>query len=198
MAKIGVRVETTEEGTEQRSGDFPNLPNGVYLLEMEAGDVVEKNKDTPQHSITVKMTAQVVQPEEFAGRKIFLNYNIQNPSAQAQDIGNRQFQCLLRSLELGDVPDDDTDNLLFQSFTATVGMGKDSKEKNADGSPVYPGRNEIKRYWFPDQNDAPAIGVTAPSGQRPANDNRPAQRSAPAQQQQEAAKPAGRRPWGAK
>jgi hypothetical protein len=196
MAKIGVRIEATEEGTEQRSGDFPNLPNGVYSLEMEAGDVIEKDKDTPQHVITVKMTAQVVEPAEFAGRKMFVNYNIQHPNSQAQDIGNRQFQCLLRALELTEVPGDDTDNLLFKSFTATIGMGKDSKEKNADGSPKYAARNEIKRYWFPDQGDTPAIGVTgpAPEARAPANDNR-----APAAQQQ-AARPAatGNRPWGSK
>lgn len=199
MAKIGVRVEATEEGTEQRSGDFPNLPNGVYSLEMEAGDVIQKNENTPQHSITVKMTAQVVSPEEFAGRKVFVNYNIQNPSAQAQDIGNRQFQCLIRALGLTEVPDDDTDNLLFRSFTASIGMGKDSKTKNTDGTPEYPARNEIKRYWFPDQGDAPPIGITGPVPTA-ANDNR---QQAPAARQAAtggAASASGGRtmPWGKK
>ena len=196
MAKIGVKIEATQEGTEQRTTDFPNLPNGVYLLEMEAGEVIEKEEGTPQHSITVKMVSQVREPEEYAGRKLFINYNIQNPSAQAQEIGNRQFQCLLRSLEMTEVPGDDTDNLLFLPFTATIGMGKDSKTKNADGSPQYPARNEIKRYWFPDEGNVPEIGITGPvTPSKPANDNKPAARPAAA-----AVAPAAgaRRPWGSK
>lgn len=193
MAKIGVRIEATQEGTEQRASDFPDLPNGVYELEMEAGTVVEKDKGSPQHKITVKMVAQVLAPEEYKGRKIFINYNILHPNEEAQGIGNRQFQCLLRALEMTEVPGDDTDNLLFIRFIATIGMGKDSKEKNADGTPVYPARNEIKRYWFPDEGNAPAIGVTAPA--KPANDNKPAARPAATQA---AAAPAARRPWGSK
>jgi len=196
MAKIGVKIEATEEGTEQRS-EFPNLPNGVYKLELDPGDVKESGEGTTDHKISVNMTARVIEPEEFADRKLFLNYNVQHPSAQAQEIGEKQFQCLLRSMEMKEVEDDDTDNLLFHSFVATIGMGKDSKTKNADGTPQYKARNVISRYWFPDQGDAPEIGITGPvvaanDNKRPAaaaNDNRVA--AAPV-------KAAGSKPWGAK
>lgn len=192
MARIGVRIEATEEGTEQKSS-YENLPNGNYLLQMEACDVAEKNEGTPEHSITVKSTFEVLEPEDYKGRKLFGNYNIANKNETAQRIGNEQFQCLLRAMEMSEFgEDDDTDILRFVPFTATIGMGKDSKTKNADGSPEYPAKNEIKRYWFPDQGNAPVIGVTGPV--KPANDNRPVQKAAAAP----AAKPAGSKPWGKK
>ena len=171
MASLGTRIEVTEEGTEQRP-QYENLPNGNYLLQMETADVVEKNQGAADHSVVVKSTFEVLEPEEFKGRKLFGNYNLKNKSEIAQKIGNEQFQCLLRAIEVPSA--DDTDELLFRSFMATVGMGKDSKDKNADGTPVYPGKPEIKRYWYPDVGDAPQPGVTAsapPATKAPANDN---------------------------
>ena len=196
MASLGTRIEVTEEGTEQRP-QYENLPNGNYLLQMETADVVAKNQGTPDHSVVVKSTFEVIEPDEFRGRKLFGNYNLKNKSAQAQKIGNDQFQCLLRAIEVPSA--DDTDELLFRSFIASVGMGKDSKDKNADGSPVYPGKPEIKRYWYPDVGDAPQLGVTAAppatkAAAKPANDNRAA-----ANDNRSAAAAAPKKtPWGKK
>jgi len=192
MAKFGVNVATTEEGTAQRP-QYENLPDGTYHLQMEAGEIVEKNEGQADHSIMLKSTFEVLEPEEYKGRKLFGNYNLKNKSEIAQKIGNEQFQCLLRAVGIEGVTEDsDTDDLLFIGFTATVGLGKDSKEKKADGTPAYPGRPEIKRYWYPDMDDAPALGVTA------ANDNKPAantntRAAAPASKPAPAA--AGNRPW---
>jgi hypothetical protein len=191
MAKFGVSVATTEEGTAQRP-QYENLPNGNYLLHMEAGEIVEKNVGAQDHSIMLKSTFEVLEPEEFKGRKLFGNYNLKNKSEIAQKIGNEQFQCLLRAVGIEEVTEDsDTDDLLFISFVATVGLGKDSKEKNADGTPQYPGRPEIKRYWYPDMNDAPALGVAGPA--TPANDNKPAA-ARPAASTPATKKP-GETPW---
>ena len=184
MARLGVKVEVTEEGTEQRP-QYSNLPNGTYLLHMEAAEVIEKNEGASDHSIMVKSTFEVLEPEQFNGRKLFNNYNLKNKSADAQRIGNEQFQRLLRAMGIDELSEDaDTDELLFVSFVATIGLGKDSKEKNADGTPVYPGRPEIKTYHFPTNNDGspavmPEIGIAAnqPATARPAtpaNDNRAA------------------------
>lgn len=191
MAKIGVRVEATEENTQQR--DFTNLPNGDYKLEVSASDIKEKNEGTRDHAINLSVTIDVLAPEDLKGRKIFQNYNLQHPNSQVQEIGQRQFACLLRALGLSEAPED-SDELHFIAFYAKIGMGKDSKEKNADGSPKYAARNEIKKYYYPDEGNLPEPKVDAAPA--PANDNRPAQRSASAQQQE--SKPAGRRPWGSK
>lgn len=201
MARLGVSVAVTEEGTEQRP-QYENLPNGTYIIQMEAAEVVEKNENRPDHSIMVKSTFEVLEPEEFKGRKLFGNYNLKNKSEVAQRIGNEQFQRLLRAIEIDELGEDsDTDDLLFKSFPATIGLGKDSKERNADGTPVYPGKPEIKTYFFPTNNDGsqaerPTIGVAA-SQPTPANDNRPAANtnSRPAAA---ATAAAGSKPWSKK
>jgi hypothetical protein len=192
MAKIGVRVEATEENTQQR--DFTNLPNGDYQLEISASEIKEKNEGTRDHAINLSVTIDVLAPEELKGRKLFNNYNLQHPSAQVQEIGQRQFACLLRSLGLNEAPED-SDELHFISFMARVGMGKDSKEKNADGSPKYAARNELKKYHYPDEGNLPepkvdAAPVAANDNRRTvaSNDNKPAP----------AAAGTTRRPWGQK
>lgn len=195
MAKFGVSIAVTEESTEQRP-QYENLPNGVYALEIDSIDIKRKNENTRDASTNLNASITVVEPEELSGRKLFANYNLEHPSAQAQDIGQKQFSALRRALGLGDIDadadeEDVKDEMRLVRFIATIGMGKDSKEKNADGTAKYAARNEIKRYWYPDQNDAPPIGVAA--GTSPAaNDNRPAARPAAV-----AAKPApaGSKPW---
>lgn len=200
MARLGASVTVTEEALKQP--EFGNIPNGVYELEITASDVIEKNKDTPQHSITVKVTNEVLLPEEYKGRKVFANYNIQHPNSQTQEIGNKQFQALLAALAIYDLGEDaDTQELHLIRYRARVGMGKDSKEKNADGSPVYAAKNELKAYYFPEDPSGkplpePAIDANQPARAAPANDNRPA--PAAATKPAAAAAPAGRRPWGAK
>ncbi|TGR71388.1 DUF669 domain-containing protein [bacterium M00.F.Ca.ET.194.01.1.1] len=192
MAKIGVRVEATEENTQQR--DFTNLPNGDYQLEISASEIKEKNKDTRDHAINLSVTIDVLAPEELKGRKVFNNYNLQHPNPQVQEIGQRQFACLLRSLGLNEAPED-SDELHFISFMARIGMGKDSKEKNADGTPKYAARNELKKYYYPDEGNLPEAKVDAALAA--ANDNR---RTTASNDNKPAATAAGttRRPWGGK
>lgn len=173
MARFGVSIAVTEESTEQRA-EYDNLPNGVYRLEISAAEVKRKNENTPQEASGFKCTFDVIDPEELRSRKIFGYYNLQNPSVQAETIGRKEFSQLRRALGFGDVDENQEeqeviDEMRLVPFVATVGMGKDSKDKNADGTPAYPASNEIKRYWYPDLNDAPPIGVTAA-----ANDNRQA------------------------
>jgi hypothetical protein len=173
MAKLGFKVQVTEEDTEQRP-QYEDLPNGVYVIEAHSADVVRENEGTPQQKTTVKIVNEVVEPEEFKGRKLWVNYFTEHPSDKAQEIGYRKFQCLLRAVGIGEVNEDsDTDEILFKSYVVTIGMSKPSKEKNPDGSPVYPPRNEIKTYWYPDQDNAPDIGVTGPAPTKAANDNAP-------------------------
>ncbi|THK38141.1 DUF669 domain-containing protein [Ensifer sp. MPMI2T] len=193
MARIGVRVEATEENTQQR--DFGNIPNGDYLLEITASEVKEKNEGTRDHAINLSVTIDVIEPEDFKGRKIFGNYNLQHPKDDVQRIGQQQFACLLRALGMSEAPED-SEELHLISFTAKVGMGRDSKEKNADGSPKYAARNELKKYYYPDHGDIPQPSIDAnqpAAAPAAANDNKAAARPAAA-----AAATGARRPWGAK
>lgn len=183
MAQLNQRFDATQHDTEQ--SDYSELPNGIYLMEIEASEV----KETSTGSGTILKTVNVViAPEEYAGRKLFNNYNLENHTPQAQEIGQKQFASLCRAIGIDTV--DDSEELHYKAFTVKIALGKPSK----DGQ--YPARAEIKRYYFPDEGNVPAPEIDATKPARPAapaNDNKPAARAAaPAA----AAKPAGARPWG--
>lgn len=184
MARLGNTFNATEHDTEQR-GDYEELPNGVYDLELEASDVVPTSTGT---GTILKTTIVVIAPEEYKGRKIFNNYNLENANAQAQEIGQKQFASLCRAIGVDSV--EDSEELHFRPFRAKIGLGKPSK----DGK--YPARAEIKRYFFPDSGEMPdpAIDSQQPARQTAANDNKPA----PAQQPRTASATTGSRPWGKK
>lgn len=186
MAQLGQKFNATEHETEQN--DYPELPNGIYQLEMTASDVVP-TKDGK--GTILKTTFDVVAPEEYKKRKLFNNYNLENSNPDAQRIGQAQFASLCRAIGVDEV--DDTEDLHVRTFTAKIGLGKPSK----DGQ--YPARAEIKTYYFPDTGNIPepAIDANQPAAapasvtraQAPANDNR---------QQAAAPATAAKRPWGSK
>jgi len=188
MARLNTTFNAHDHDTEQR-GDYEELPNGVYQMEVEASEVTTPKSGS---GTILKTTNSVVAPEEFKGRKLFNNYNLENSSPQAQEIGQRQFASLCRAIGVQSV--EDSEDLHFRTFTVKVGLGKPSK----DGQ--YPARAEIKRYFFPDEGNVPEPEIDAVQPRpAPANDNRA---SAANDNRQQASKPAvaatGSRPWGAK
>lgn len=203
MASLGGRTfNPADHDTEQRD-EYPNLPDGIYRLEVTDADLKE---DQQAGKAGIKITYGVVEPEDYKGRLIFGYINIEHPNVQAQDIGQKELASLCRAAEISEEITD-TDQLRFQAFVAKVGLGKPGKEKNADGTPSYPAKNEIKRFYFPDTGDVPApevaeVPAAANDNRRSANDNAPAARPAaarPAAARPEAdAAPKAARPWGKK
>ncbi len=187
MARLN--FDATQHDTEQTS--YEDLPLGVYRFEMTASDIQPNSKGT---GTVLKTTLSVIEPAEYEGRKFFANYNIQNNNPKAEEIGQRDFAKLCRATGVQSV--EDSEELHGISFLAKLKMGKDSKEKNADGTPTYPARVEIGRYFYPDEGDlpTPAIDDDQPSAPKAANDNRQA---APARAAAPAAAAGGKsRPWG--
>jgi hypothetical protein len=186
MARLGASFDATQHDTQQN--DYSELPNGVYRLEVMDSDVVPTSNGT---GTILKTTNTVLEPEQYAGRKLFTNYNIENASAKAAEIGQRQFASLCRAIGKSSV--DDSEELHGYGFTVKIGLGKPSK----DGK--YAARAEIKRYYFPDEDEIPAPAIddnqpaatptAANDNRRPAanNNNPPAQKAAAA---------TGSRPWG--
>lgn len=180
MASLGQTFDPTAHDTTQ--AEFGTLPLGIYKLEVSASDVTPTKAGT---GTILKLTYDVVEPEEYKGKRIFGNMNLENPNAVAQQIGQKELASLCRAIGLSDLSD--SEELHFHAFTAKVGL-----EKPQEG---YAQRNRIVRFYFPDQGDVPEPAVdenqpaAAPAAAaNPANDNRPAaQASTPA---------AGKRPWG--
>lgn len=187
MAQLGTKFDATSHDTEQRDS-FENLPDGIYRLEVIQSEVAATQKGD---GTILKLRYSVIDPEEYKGRLIFGNINLENANATSQEIGQKQLASLCRAVGLSEI--EDSDSLHFIGFTARVGL---SKQRTGKDGKVYEPRNEIKRYFFEDSDDMPEIGIT---GQLAANDNRPPAKAAndnrPASTQQ---KPAGSRPWGRK
>lgn len=195
MASLGMKFNATEHDTTQR--DFAGeLPNGIFKLEIDMSEVKETSKGTGTYLAT---TVVVLEPEEYKGRKIFNNnYNLQNDNPQAEEIGKKQFASLCRAIGVSEV--DDSEELHFRPFYAKIGRGKASVGKDGKN---YPGRAEIKKYFFPtDDNgnaiDPPELAIDAiqpeeEAAPAPANDNRrpAANENKPAA----AAAPAKKNPW---
>lgn len=177
MASLGSSFDATGVDTTQR--DYTPLPDGDYKLEVEASDVAATKKGD---GTILKLTYRVIEPEEFADRKIFANINISNPNPTAQETGQRELASLCRAVELPKI--DDSEELHFRSFMAKVGL--DKARKDPDGND-YPRRNKIKRFYFPDEGVPEA--KAAPAAQQ--------QSAAPAASAPAAA-PAKARPWGKK
>jgi hypothetical protein len=190
MAQLGTKFNAQEHDTEQR--DYENLPEGIYKLEVTEADVAATKKGD---GTLLKLRYGVIEPEEYKGRLIFGNITLENPNAQAQEIGQKQLASLCRAIGLSEI--EDSDELKFQSFTAKVGL---SKRREVAGT-TYEPRNEVKRYYFPDADDMPEIGVIA-AAPKPANDNRPASGDARTTQNGGAAATTAAggksRPWGRK
>lgn len=175
--------------------DYPELPIGTYRFQVEKAEIDERDNGNKG----LKLTYDVLEPVEYEGRKMFAYMNLEHDNPKAQEIGNKDLAKLCRAGEISvEGRDMETDDLLYKSFVADIGWGKASKTKNADGTPEYPARMEIKKWHFPDQGNVPT-----PEVKEAANDNhapaRPAARPAVASNSRPAsaapAKPAGAKPW---
>lgn len=195
MAALSKRFDATEHDT--TNTDFELLPNGVFRLEVSAGDV----KQDENNNISLNLAVDVIEPEEYAKRKFFLWIDLEHSDAEFQARGQKEFAKLCRAIEVDGV--DDTDELLFKPFMARVKKGEAGIGKKS-GKP-YKAKNSISRYYYPDEGNVPEPAIddvqpaAKPATTRPAaanNNQRPAaNQNAPAAA---TAKPAGARPWGKK
>lgn len=185
MASLGNKFNAQDIDTTQR--DYENLPDGIYSLEVIQSEVSPTSAGT---GTMLKLRYSVVEPDQYKGRLVFANINLENPNSQAQEIGQRDLASLCRAVGLAEI--EDSEELHFKVFTAKVGL---SKARTGKDGKTYDPRNELKKFFFPDSDDMPEIGVTA-GAPTPANDNKPA---APAKAAPAAAAAGGKsRPWGAK
>lgn len=197
MASLGQRFDATAHDTDNQGGDYEDLPLGIYKLEVEATDVIDTGPEEARTGRGMKYTSTVLEPEEMAGRKFFGFINTENTNSQAQEIGQRELASMCRAMGLDGV--EETEEFHFIPYTVKLGMGKPSKKKNSDGSPMYPARVEVKKYYYPDQGNVPEPAIDANQPARPAaaNDNRAA-----ANDNRQTARPAAAaaggkaRPWG--
>ena len=184
MSGFGFSINPQDYDTEQK-GDFTDLPTGIYRLECEAQSYGDNSKGTGK---VLGLTLTVLEPEEFAGRKVFENFNLVHENEKAQEIAREDVSKMCRAVEHFTALDDPED-LVFKPFMAKLGW---SKSKNKAYEPKFGVRN----YFYPDTGElpTPAIDAVQPAA-APANDNATCHRAA-AKPARAAAKPTGSKPWG--
>ncbi|MBY3434862.1 hypothetical protein [Rhizobium laguerreae] len=205
MAKIGNNYEAEYENTEKQGGGGGILPHMYAQLQAESINLPE-TKD--KKGFQAEITFEVIAPEEFKGRKFWAYWTIVHSDGYqhgAYKYGKPMFDRFGRAVGEEITADTDTDDLLFKSFVAEVGIQVGNA--NPAGG-FYKNKNQIERFFYEDANakePVPELGVIGDGTQgkklnedrpapAPANDNRPAAAAKPGA----AAAPAGRRPWGAK
>ncbi|SKA20163.1 DUF669 domain-containing protein [Consotaella salsifontis] len=196
MANLGRKFDASEHDTDSH-GQYDELPDGIYELEIEASEVKENSKG---NGTILKTTAVVLRPEEFKDRKFFDTFNLEHSNPQAQEIGQRQFAQLCRAIGVVEV--EDSEELHFRSYVVKIGLGKPSKEKDESGNPRYPARAEVKRYFYPDEGNVPEPEAASPAAERPSSHGgatppaRHGQSASRAAQAGASSGPAKKRPWG--
>jgi len=132
MAKFGFDV--TEVEVSER-GDFEVMPKGEYTLKATEA---EEKKTSKGDGSYIACTFEVSKGE-FTGRKVWQNFNINNPSDKAEKIGREQVAGWARAC--GKPNAQDTDDLLERNFQAKLGIEK--------GTGGYSDKNKIDSFLLP-------------------------------------------------
>lgn len=113
--------------------DFAPMPAGAYTVEITNAEV----KDLSSGNGTgLKLEMTVIDPEQYAKRKVWANLNIRHSNAQAEQIGQAQLSSLCRAVGVTQLKDSDQ---LFQKILRVR-----LKIKPAQGQ--YPAGNEVTAY----------------------------------------------------
>lgn len=131
MAKFGFNVSEVEVNA---PAEYDPIPEGEYVLKALEAEERETSAGTGTY---IKVKFEVVKGEH-AGRLLWQNFNINNPSEKAQRIGRQQLVAWATACGKGDA--DDTDKLLEKPFRAAVGIEK--------GTGGYKDSNRIKAFLF--------------------------------------------------
>ena len=156
MAKFGFDVSDVTPDTGATGGSYDPIPDGEYYL--KALEAEEKSTSAGTGSY-IKVKFEVIKGE-YAGRWIWQNFNINNPSEKAQRIGRQQVAAWCAACGKPDA--DDTDKLLEKPFRADVTIEK--------GTGGYKDSNRIKAFLFENaETGAPkAAAKPAPKPAAPA------------------------------
>lgn len=160
MAKFGFNVNEVEVSA---PAEYDPIPEGEYIL--QAIDAEEKPTSRGDGTL-IKAKFEVVRGE-YAGRLIWQNFNTNNPSEKAQNIGRQQLVSWATACGKPDA--DDTDKLLGKTFSAVVAIDPANNG--------YKASNRIKVFLLDHaSSSAPASKSPAPN----AKVATPAPKAAPA------------------
>ena len=133
MARFGFDISETEYN---ERGEFEIIPKGTEVT-LKATEAEEKKTSAGTGSY-IAVTFEVTKGEH-AGRKIWQNFNVNNPNDKAEKIGREQIAGWARAC--GKPNAQDTDELLERPFNAKLGIEK--------GTGGYSDKNKIDSFLLP-------------------------------------------------
>ncbi len=135
--------------------DFELLPAGTYRFAVIDGDVKKTKAGTGQY---VAIALQVL-GGPHNDRRLFDNFNIENPNPQAQNIGRAQFKRFLAAF--GIAGSLDVGPALFGRLNGKTVEADVIQQTGKDGVT----RNKVKTYHVPQQGQAKATQQAKPTTQ---------------------------------
>jgi len=176
MARFGFNAGEYEPDT--GPGNYEPIPDAEYQLMCEEAEEKRTAAGTGSY---IKAKFRVLGPTN-AGRFIWMNFNIHNPSTKAEEIGRKQISGWARAC--GRANAGDTDELVNLPFSANVttepGSGSYGPQnringfKAAEGSKPAPAA--APKSVAPTAATAPAAVASTPA---PATASKPAGKKAP-------------------
>ena len=137
--------------------DFTPLPAGEYLAHVVSSEVKQNSSNTGE---LLKMEWDIIDGQ-YAGRKVFANYNLSHTNPKAAEIGQQQLAAACKAMGLGAVQDSEQ----LHAIPCVIKL----KIRPAKGD--YGPSNDIAAY------KPTGAGVTAPpadvTAATPAGDTKP-------------------------
>lgn len=131
---MGFDLSKELEGAEESS--FEPLPAGDYELQCVSAELKDTKNKAGQY---ISCSFNVVNHDKYTGRKVFTNFNINNPNEKAQQIGLGQLKSFIKSSngKIEDVGKSVPESLVNLMAKASVKIKKDDK---------YGDKNEISYF----------------------------------------------------
>jgi len=130
MAQLGGNYVPDPNETEE---SFDLVPAGEYIAVISASDYIPNKKGT---GMILKLTWDILDPEEFAGRKVFENLNLENENAVAAQIAKKSLNSICLAAGVQAVQD--------SAQLHSIPMMLDIGVKAAQGD--YEAQNRIKKH----------------------------------------------------
>jgi hypothetical protein len=135
--------ETVDEND---AGGFSPLPAGPYRVYIDKAETKENKNGKGFHvSVTIKVVAG-----DYEGRLIFQNFNIENNSEKAQQIGRAQFKKML--VGIGAPVVFESEQQMRSAVTGKVCWVKVGQRKRSDNGDI---ENTVNEWALPKEAQAP-------------------------------------------
>jgi len=151
MANLG----NFDPNAHEEMQDFTPLPAGEYLAHVVSSEVKSNKSNTGE---LLKLEWDIL-GGEYAGRKVFANYNLSHSNPKAAEIGQRELASACRAMGLGAVQDSEQMHAIPCVITLKIRPAKGD----------YGPSNDIKKYApggaMTTQNYGTPTAAAAPASQ---------------------------------